>query len=180
MSMKTVAGEASRVAADGLSVTSLRGAGLVAVRQGQRFVEAIARDRCGSTGISGGLVVMPPMAVSKTHLHGTCESVVVIVEGWAATLGGDGLRPVFHGPGDFLYIPGGVAHVAVNLSATHRVVAIELRTEGVFNEDLRLLPTLDERAGAVADELRRGFAEGTLPLPAGWQDLVGRPFDFDR
>lgn len=162
-----------------VTVVSARSADtIVRGPQGQRFVIGVNHDIGGSEHLAGGLVAMTPGMMAKTHVHHRSESVIVVIEGWAATLIGPELTPTFQGPGDFLFIPEGVAHTGLNLSDTERCIAIELRTEKVFNEDVAPLPELMARAETVAAELRRKFAAGELPLPADWQAVRGAPFTF--
>jgi uncharacterized RmlC-like cupin family protein len=127
--------------------------------QAQRLMPLVSRSRGGSSQISLGTVVMPPGGISKAHVHETYELVVGVVEGLAASLMGAGLEPVVQGPGDFLFIPGGVPHVAVNLSTVHRVVAIEARADPEFNNDVVLLPELDAAAIEIAGQVRAQYRE---------------------
>lgn len=161
-----------------LIVSSIRSAALAAGRQGQQFIAAVSGARCGSQTISAGLVVMPPGAMARPHRHDASESVIFIVEGFAATLGGPDLMPVYAGPGDFLYIPPGIPHVAINLSTTQRVVAVEHRTEATFDHDIHLMEGLGARAASKAAALQHRFAHEDLPLHEGWRGLVGHPFDY--
>lgn len=151
---------------------------IVRGKQGQRLIEGITHALCGSTGISAGFVVMPAGRVANVHLHEKCESIIFILEGWAATTEGENFEPHFHGPGDFIFIPEGVIHAAINLSNKHRVIAVEMRNEKHFNEDVVVLPELNSKLEKVAAELRAKFEAGELPLPSGWKELLGKPFAF--
>src|SRR5258708_3351274 len=120
-----------------VNVTSIRDAKLVYGAQSQSLLIGAAQDLCGCNHISAGLVWMPPSKVSKPHLHKNNELIIFFIEGWSATLFGPNLDEiVYHGPGDFLFIPEGIEHLGVNLSDEHRVVAIETRTDPKFNEDV--------------------------------------------
>ena len=98
---------------------------------------------------------MPPAAASRAHYHAYSEIVVVCVTGHAATLTGPELTPHFHGPGEFMYIPEGVVHVAVNLSDTGHLIAIEMRTDPEFNDDVVLTPEYDTLVPGLAAGLRQ-------------------------
>lgn len=124
-------------------------------RQGQNLIPCITRSTCGATNISAGLVNMPPGRSSKAHYHSHSEIVVVCLEGYAATLIGPDLVPHFHGPGEFMFIPEGVIHVAVNLSGTENLIAVEMRTDPEFDDDVVLTPEYEGRAQALAAGLRR-------------------------
>jgi uncharacterized RmlC-like cupin family protein len=122
--------------------------------QAQRLVPCITSKVCGSTGISAGMVRMPPGAVSKAHYHAHAEIIVMCLRGRAATLIGPQLTPYLHGPGEFIYVPEGVVHVAVNLSDTDEVHAVEMRTDPEFNDDVVLTPTYDSPVPELAAFLR--------------------------
>jgi uncharacterized RmlC-like cupin family protein len=123
--------------------------------QDQLLVEAVSRRRSGAKSISAGLCIMPAGHHSRAHLHEQHEIVIYVLEGRAATLWGWDLKPTEHGPGDFVYVPAGTPHVAVNLSERARLLAIEHRTDPEFNTDVTLLPDLYERAASIAADLRR-------------------------
>lgn len=159
-------------------VSARSGASIVHGPHGQRFVIGVNHGIGGSEHISGGLVCMTPGMMAQPHIHYHSESVIVVIEGWAATLVGKELEPILHGPGDFIFIPEGVEHTGLNLSESERCVAIEFRTEKVFNEDVTILPGLFEQAKAVASNLRGRFSAGELPLPEGWQAVRSTPFAF--
>lgn len=122
-------------------------------RQGQRLFPCVTNASCGATGISAGLVLMPAGGFSKPHYHAHSEIIVVCFEGQAATLIGPELTPHFHGPGEFMFIPEGVVHVAVNLSETAGLVAVEMRTDPEFNDDVVLTPEYDSRVPDVVAKL---------------------------
>lgn len=122
--------------------------------QNQRLVPCITSKVCGSTGISAGMVRMPPGAASKAHYHARSEIVVMCLRGRAATLIGPQLTPYLHGPGEFIYIPEGIVHVAVNLSDTEELHAVEMRTDPGFNDDVVLTPTYDSPVPELAALLR--------------------------
>jgi uncharacterized RmlC-like cupin family protein len=122
--------------------------------QDQRLIPCITSKVCGTTGISAGMVRMPPGTVSKAHYHADSEIIVMCLRGRAATLIGPQLTPYLHGPGEFLYVPEGVVHVAVNLSDTDELHAVEMRTDPGFNDDVVLTPTYDSPVPELAALLR--------------------------
>ena len=122
--------------------------------QNQRLTPCITSKVCGTTGISAGMVRMPPGAASKAHFHAHSEIVVMCLRGRAATLIGPQLTPYLHGPGEFIYIPEGIVHVAVNLSDTEELRAVEMRTDPGFNDDVVLTPSYDELVPELAALLR--------------------------
>ncbi|MBO0881287.1 MAG: cupin domain-containing protein, partial [Mycobacterium sp.] len=122
--------------------------------QSQRLTPCITSKVCGTTGISAGTVRMAPGAVSKAHFHAHSEIVVMCLRGHAATLIGPQLTPYLHGPGEFIYIPEGIVHVAVNLSDAEELRAVEMRTDPGFNDDVVLTPIYDELVPELAALLR--------------------------
>lgn len=135
--------------------------------QGQRLTATITKDICGSSQLAAGLVYMPPGVSAKAHVHNKYEMVVFVLEGFAVSLIGDDLEPAVQGPGEFLFIPAGVPHLAVNLSMDRPVVGIEVRADPAFNDDVELLPHLEEKAAAIIEQVRAKHAAGELPK--GWQ-----------
>ncbi|WP_416563958.1 cupin domain-containing protein [Nocardia testacea] len=123
--------------------------------QNQFLVPCVTSETCGTEAISAGLVNMPPGKISRAHYHAHSETIVVCTRGTAATLIGPDLVPHVHGPGEFLYIPAGVVHVAVNLSDADDLVALDIRTDPKFSEDLILTPEFDEAAAEIAARLQR-------------------------
>lgn len=136
---------------------------------------------------------MPPNTSSKAHYHREADIVVMCVQGWAATLVGPDLEARIHGPGEFIFVPAGVLHMAVNLSTVEVLVAVEARTDPHFNEDVVVCTELQSEAEEVAAALRGRFAikavspeetSGTVtamshsssPTSAGVVDVATRAF----
>lgn len=126
--------------------------------QEQHLLPCITRDTCGAEGISAAMVNMAPGKVARAHYHARSETIVFCVTGRAVTLIGPELEPYVHGPGEFLYIPEGVVHVAVNLSDTEGLVAVDVRTDPLFSDDLVLTPEFDAAAVEIAARLRQELA----------------------
>jgi uncharacterized RmlC-like cupin family protein len=133
---------------------------------------------CGTTGLSACMVYMPPGRIARPHYHAETDIIVVVIEGYAASLIGPELEPVFHGPGEFIFIPEGVVHVAVNLSTTDRLIAIEMRTDPHFNKDVIVAPEHDKKTAQVVAELHQKYAKGELDIPAHWDIKNVGPFRF--
>jgi uncharacterized RmlC-like cupin family protein len=150
----------------------------ISVIQGQELIPTITREKCGSDALSACTVVMAPGKVAKMHVHEHNDIIVIVVEGHAATLIGEDLEPVYHGQGEFIYIPAGVPHTAVNVSTKHRVVAFEVRTDPHFNEDVVLLPHLEKKAAEKAAYIHKHFHTGKLALPKHWDATDVGPFKF--
>ena len=84
----------------------------------------------GATGMSMHLVVIPPGARAEPHIHVGYETGIYVIEGRVETRFGDGLREsIVSEAGDFLFVPPGVPHEAVNLSASEPARAIVARND---------------------------------------------------
>jgi uncharacterized RmlC-like cupin family protein len=84
----------------------------------------------GSTGLSMHLVVIPPGARAEPHIHLGYETGIYVIEGRVETRYGEGLtESVISEAGDFLFVPPGVPHEAINLSATEPARAIVARND---------------------------------------------------
>lgn len=71
------------------------------------------------------------------------------------TFMGTRLDPVVQGPGEFLFIPAGVAHLPANLSSQNPVLALVCRSDPKFYESLELLPDIDTVARDLLPQLRQ-------------------------
>jgi len=84
----------------------------------------------GATGMSMHLVVIPPGARAQPHIHVGYETGIYVIEGRVETRFGDGLsESIVSEAGDFLFVPPGVPHEAINLSATEPARAIVARND---------------------------------------------------
>jgi uncharacterized RmlC-like cupin family protein len=144
--------------------------------QNQMLIPSIITETCGTKAIGSGFLVMPPARVAKPHIHAHSELIIFFLEGFGISIMGRDYEPLFVGPGDFLYIPAGEIHFGINLSETHRSTAIEIRTDPHFNEDVVLIPEMEEESIRIAAEYRKKFAEGTLDVPVSWKTRDEGPY----
>jgi uncharacterized RmlC-like cupin family protein len=108
-------------------------------RQHLGYFLGVSGETCGSTGLAMHLVVVPPGAAAEPHFHDGYETAIYQLEGLVETRYGPGLeRSVVTQAGDFLFVPPGVPHQAVNLSQTEPAVAIIARNDA--NEQERVVP----------------------------------------
>jgi uncharacterized RmlC-like cupin family protein len=161
-----------------LQAASIADSQMVFGPQAQRLIPIIHNGMCDTEALSAGLVIMKPLKVARPHIHRHCESILYFSEGWFATLVGEELEPIFHGPGDLMYVPQDVIHVGINLSAESQAVALEIRTDPAFNEDVVVLDRLTDKVNQKAKELQQLFAEGKLPLPRDWKKRGFGPYRF--
>jgi len=115
--------------------------------QGPVYAPGISAETVQSATLYLGRITLPPGERTKAHVHDRHESAFYLLSGDQVELwSGETLqhREVAH-PGDFLYIPANVPHVAVNRSATVPAVFIGARNEPTAHESMVLLPRLDPR-----------------------------------
>ncbi len=102
----------------------------IATRQRLPYFVGVSGDSCGSTGLSMHLLAIPPGARSEPHSHRDHETAIYVLEGRVETrYGKDLAASVISEAGDFLFIPPGEPHVAINLSATEPARAIVARND---------------------------------------------------
>ena len=109
----------------------------VSTRQGLPYFLGVSKDTAGTRGLSMHMVVIPPGARSAPHSHRAYETAIYVLEGRVETRYGDGLaESIVSEPGDFLFIPPGVPHEAINLSATEPARAIVARNDPAEQENV--------------------------------------------
>jgi uncharacterized RmlC-like cupin family protein len=102
----------------------------VLTRQRLPYFLGVSGATVGSTGLSMHLVVIPPGAKSEPHAHRGYETAIYVLEGRVQTRFGPRLEhTLVNEAGDFLYIPAGVPHQAINLSETAPARAIVARND---------------------------------------------------
>jgi len=122
----------------------VRGGAATTDGRGLDYFEGVSAQTVGAHGLCMHRVRIPPGAAATPHLHEDHESAVFVLAGEAEMRYGDALEHrVTVAPGDFLYIPPGMPHQPVNLSATEPCVAIVARTDPNEQESVVLL----DRAG---------------------------------
>jgi uncharacterized RmlC-like cupin family protein len=123
------------------------------VRGGQRFrspqgtvyAPGINGEAAGSRTLFLGVVTLPPGERTRAHVHEHHESAFYVLSGSEIELwSGERLehRQVA-GPGDYLFIPPNVPHVAVNRSKMQPAVFVGARNEPSAVESVRMRPELD-------------------------------------
>jgi uncharacterized RmlC-like cupin family protein len=111
-------------------VTAIRPLEEVLTRQQLPYFVGISGDSVGACGLSMHLVVIPPGARSEPHSHRDYETGIYVLEGRVETRYGPRLESsVISEAGDFLFIPPGVPHEAINLSATLPARAVVSRND---------------------------------------------------
>ena len=111
-------------------VQAVRPAAEVTTKQRLPYFVGVSGATVGATGLSMHLVVIPPGARADPHAHRGYETAIYVLEGRVETRWGEGLaESVVSGPGEFLFIPPGVPHEAINCSATEPARAIVARND---------------------------------------------------
>ena len=115
-------------------------------KQGLDYIPAVSAENVGSSGIWFGMVTIPPGGRTVAHYHEAHETAIYVISGHELEMySGDQLEvQEICGPGDFLYIPAGVPHVAVNRSQTP-VKAVLARTDPNEQESVVLRPELESK-----------------------------------
>lgn len=113
---------------DKRKVQGLRPEREVVTRQRLPYFIGISGQTVGSTGLSMHLVVIPPAARAEPHMHVGYETGIYVLEGTVCTRWGPALEhEVVSQAGDFLFVPPGVPHEAINVSATQPARAVVAR-----------------------------------------------------
>lgn len=114
----------------GLRVRAIRPEREVMTRQQLPYFVGVSGQTVGATGLSMHMVVIPPGARSQPHSHRGYETGIYVLEGRVETRYGEGLtQSVISEAGDFLFVPPGVPHEAINLSQTEPARAIVARND---------------------------------------------------
>jgi uncharacterized RmlC-like cupin family protein len=149
-----------------------------AIRPQKYFhLPGVNKETVGSEQIAVNLVVLPPKAVARGHIHHKHETVIFVIRGWSLTFMGAGDEVAVAGPGEFLYISKDTGHLAVNLSDDEPVVGLICRSDPELYTNMELLPYLDEVAAAQIEELRALHAANELPK--GWKEEYRKDFNID-
>jgi uncharacterized RmlC-like cupin family protein len=119
------------------------GAGYKA-EQGSHYAPGISAETVGSRSLWFGMVTLPPGQRTKAHIHQKHETAFYFLSGEEVELWtGDELQHCAKArPGDYLFIPAGVPHVAVNRGAAPAVF-VGARSEPTAQERVVMHPELD-------------------------------------
>lgn len=102
----------------------------VQTRQRLPYFIGISGQTVGAGGLSMHLVVIPPGARAEPHVHVGYETGIYVLEGRVCTRWGHSLEhEVVSEAGDFLFIPPGIPHEAINLSASEPARAVVARND---------------------------------------------------
>jgi uncharacterized RmlC-like cupin family protein len=122
----------------------VRGAEPYTSAQGSRYAPGISAETTGARRLFLGMVTLAPGQRTKAHVHEHHESAHYMLSGDEIELwSGPRLeqREVAR-PGDYLFTPADLPHVAVNRGATPAVF-ITARNDATAQESVSMRPELD-------------------------------------
>lgn len=106
--------------------------------QGLPYFVGISGQTVQARGLSMHLVVIPPGARSEPHVHVGHETGIYVLEGEVLTRWGPSLEhEVVSRAGDFLFVPPGVPHEAINLSDSRPARAVVARNDPAERDKVR-------------------------------------------
>jgi uncharacterized RmlC-like cupin family protein len=115
-------------------------------KQGHLLAPGISTQSVGAVGINLQIATIPPGGRSKAHKHEDHETAIHVLTGESGMWFGESLEHhLVARAGDFVYIPANMPHLPYNMSDTESCVAIVARTDPRDQENVILLPELDDR-----------------------------------
>ena len=114
--------------------------------QGSDYEPGVSAETVGSKSIWLGMITLPPGKRTRAHVHEHHETALYMLSGDEMELWtGDQLQyQDIVRPGDYIFIPANMLHVAVNRSA-QSAVFIGSRNEATAQESVVLRPEMDRR-----------------------------------
>lgn len=112
--------------------------------QGSRYAPGVSSETTGATSLFLGLITLAPGQRTRAHVHEHHESAHYMLSGEEVELwtGPKLQRRDVVRPGEFLFIPAGLPHVAVNRGRSPAVF-VGARNDASLQESAELLPELD-------------------------------------
>jgi uncharacterized RmlC-like cupin family protein len=124
----------------------VRGGGGYRAEQGSDYLPGISAESVGAKALWLGVATIPPGQRTKAHVHEHHETAFYMLSGDELELWtGDQLqyRDVAR-PGDYLYIPANMLHVAVN-RGNEPAVFVGARNEPTAQESVVMYPEMDSK-----------------------------------
>ena len=110
----------------------------ILTRQRLPYFVGISGETVGASGMSMHLVTIPPGAKSEPHYHVGYETGIYVPGGKVLTRWGAKLEnEVISEAGEFLFIPPGVPHEAINLSTTEAARAVVARNHPAEQDQIQ-------------------------------------------
>ena len=115
-------------------------------KQGPAYSGGVSAESVGAEAIWLGMATIPPGGRTRAHLHAGHETAFYILRGEGDLWFGESLEEhEVAQAGDYLYIPAGVPHVAVNRSDVEPCIVVGGRTDPSEQESVVLRPDLDDK-----------------------------------
>jgi uncharacterized RmlC-like cupin family protein len=119
-------------------------------KQGPTYAGGISAESAGAQAIWLGMITMPPGGRTKSHFHEQHETAIYVMSGAVDLWYGEELsQHEIARAGDYIYIPAGVSHVAVNRSQTEPMIAVAARTDPSEQESVVLQPELEDKVSTT-------------------------------
>jgi uncharacterized RmlC-like cupin family protein len=119
--------------------------GAYRAEQGSDYRPGVSAESVGATALWFGMVTLPPGRRTSAHVHERHESAFYVLSGEVELWTGDQLQHMeVAQPGDYLFIPMNVPHVAVN-RGNEAAVFIGARNEATAQESVAMRPELDAK-----------------------------------
>jgi uncharacterized RmlC-like cupin family protein len=146
MTMANQRTEAFRDAPSGRKAVVVKGGEAYRAEQGSDYLPGISSETVGATALWLGVATLPPGRRTKAHVHERHETAFYMLSGDELEMwSGDELQyQDAVRPGDYLYIPANVLHVAVN-RGSKPAVFVGSRNEPTAQESVVLYPEMDDR-----------------------------------
>lgn len=113
-----------------IGVVVVRAADGIDKPQGFTYFHGVSKEAVGATRLAMHIGVLPPGMVGPAHTHAEHETAVYVLEGEALIRWGTGLEHVVRAAvGDFVFVPAGMPHQAINPSASEPCRTVIARTD---------------------------------------------------
>ncbi|MBY3053140.1 cupin domain-containing protein [Rhizobium laguerreae] len=128
----------------GLTAKVVRGSGSHVAEQGSVYRSGVSAQSVGSSMLWLGMISLPAGRRTKAHRHEGHETALLMTAGQEIEIwsGPELERCELVHVGDYLFIPSGIPHVAVNRS-TESAEFLGARNDPAANESVVLMPELD-------------------------------------
>lgn len=113
----------------------------IMTRQRLPYFVGISGQTVGAQGLSMHIVVIPPGARAQPHIHVGYETGIYVLEGRVCTRWGASLEnETISEAGDFLFVPPGIPHEAINLSDSEPARAVVARNDPAEQDKVEPYP----------------------------------------
>jgi uncharacterized RmlC-like cupin family protein len=133
-----------QITAFGTKGCVVRGRESYTAEQGSNYEPGVSAETVGSKSLFLGVVTLPPGRRTKAHTHERHETALYMMSGEPLDVytGSNLEHHDLVRPGDYLFIPMNVLHVAVNNTGVPAVFMAS-RNEATVNESVVLDPDMD-------------------------------------